>query len=128
MKFQHVGITVEDIDSGLQMWKEIFIDVLEQLSVKKCFDPLQEVELCLFEAGNLKIELVSGEKVKNFLRRGTKIYHICFEVDNLERKIENLINKGCILVSPPKPAVLFEGRRVAFLITPMGFLIELLEA
>jgi methylmalonyl-CoA/ethylmalonyl-CoA epimerase len=128
MKFHHVGITVEDIDSGLQMWKEIFIDVLEQLSVKKCFDPLQEVELCLFEAGNLKIELVSGEKVKNFLRRGTKIYHICFEVDNLERKIENLINKGCILVSPPKPAVLFEGRRVAFLITPMGFLIELLEA
>ena len=128
MKFHHVGITVEDIDSGLQMWKEIFIDVLEQLSVKKCFDPLQEIELCLFEVGNLKIELVSGEKVKNFLRRGTKIYHICFEVDNLERKIENLINKGCILVSPPKPAVLFEGRRVAFLITPMGFLIELLEA
>ena len=128
MKFHHVGITVEDIDSGLQMWKEVFIDVLEQFSVKQCFDPLQEVELCLFEAGNLKIELVSGEKVKNFLRRGTKIYHICFEVDNLERKIENLINKGCILVSSPKPAILFEGRRVAFLITPMGFLIELLEA
>ena len=116
------------MDFELGMWKKFFSEVLEGKAVKRCFDPLQEVELCLFEAGNLKIELVSGEKVKNFLRRGTKIYHICFEVDNLERKIENLINKGCILVSSPKPAILFEGRRVAFLITPMGFLIELLEA
>ena len=128
MRFHHLGIATEDMDSELGMWKKFFSEVLEGKAVKRCFDPLQEVELCLFEVGNLKIELVSGEKVKNFLKRGAKIYHICFEVNNLERKIENLTNMGCILVSPPKPAILFEGRRVAFLITPMGFLIELLEA
>ena len=128
MKFHHLGIATEDIDLELRKWKKVFSGVSGELSIERCSDPLQEVELCPFELGSLKVELVSGEKVKNFLKRGAKIYHVCFEVDNLERKIEDLIDIGCILVNSPKPALLFEGRRVAFLITPMGFLIELLEA
>jgi len=67
-------------------------------------------------------------KVKNFLKKGISIYHICFEVNNLEKYIENLTNNGCILISSLTPAILFKGRKVVFLVTSMGFLIELLEA
>jgi methylmalonyl-CoA/ethylmalonyl-CoA epimerase len=121
MRFHHLGIATEDVESELKIWKKFFADVSGEFSAKRCFDPLQEVELCLFEVGDLKIELVSGERVRNFLKRGVKIYHICFEVDDLERKMKDLINMGCMLVNPPKPALLFDGKRVTFLITPMGF-------
>jgi len=124
MKFHHLGIATENIEFEVQRLRKLFPGLK---NFKRCFDPLQDVELCLLELGGVKIELVSGEKVKNYIKRGVKIYHICFEVDNLEGKIEDLVNAGCMLVSSPKPALLFGGRKVCFMITPMGFLIELLE-
>jgi len=124
MKFHHLGIATENIEFEVQRLRKLFPGLK---NFKRCFDPLQDVELCLLEVGGVKIELVSGEKVKNYLRRGNKVYHICFEVDSLEEKIKDLTNRGCILISPPKPAVLFDDRKVCFLITPMMFLIELLE-
>ena len=44
----------------------------------------------------------------------------------MKYSIKNLINNGFILVSPPKEAILFEGRLVAFLYGPFG-LIEILN-
>jgi methylmalonyl-CoA/ethylmalonyl-CoA epimerase len=124
MKFHHLGVATENIEFEVQRLRKLFPGLK---NLKKCFDPLQDVELCLLELGGVKIELVSGEKVKNYIKRRVKVYHICFEVDNLERRIEDLVNAGCMLVSSPKPALLFGGRKVCFMITPMGFLIELLE-
>jgi len=46
---------------------------------------------------------------------------------SVARSIDLLSKQGCRLVSPATPAVLFAGRKVAFLLGPMG-LLELLEA
>lgn len=50
-----------------------------------------------------------------------------YEVKSASRSIDMLSARGCRQVSPATPAVLFEGRKVAFLLGTIG-LLELLEA
>ena len=62
-----------------------------------------------------------------FLARGGGLHHLCYLVEDLETSLTRLRAKGCLITSPPKPAVAFEGRRVAFLVTRERQLVELLE-
>jgi methylmalonyl-CoA/ethylmalonyl-CoA epimerase len=67
--------------------------------------------------------------VSNLVQRIQQgVYHLCFEVEDLEGCLEKLGKTGRImLVSPPKPAVLFEGRKVSFHFVDNFGLIELLQ-
>lgn len=76
---------------------------------------------------SMRIELVSGAAVAGAIRRGQSLYHLCYEVEDVTATLAQLGEVGCIRVSGPTPAVLFDGRLVAFLVGPMG-LFELLEA
>jgi methylmalonyl-CoA/ethylmalonyl-CoA epimerase len=65
------------------------------------------------------------------LRTSTElVYHLCYEVPQLDTALEAI--RGTIgtprCVSEPKPAVLFDGRRVAFYLMSGCGLVELLEA
>ena len=72
------------------------------------------------------IELVAGRSVEDIVRRGVSYYHLCDEADDIDAAIAQAVKLGAIRVRPPKPAVLFGGRLVAFVFTPLG-LIEFLE-
>jgi methylmalonyl-CoA/ethylmalonyl-CoA epimerase len=90
-------------------------------------DPLQHADLCLLTLRDRpSIELVSGEPVADLVRKGQSWYHVCYEVADIECTIAELGEHRCRVVSGPVPAILFGGRRVAFLYGPTG-LIELLE-
>jgi methylmalonyl-CoA/ethylmalonyl-CoA epimerase len=69
---------------------------------------------------------VSGNAVENLIKRGQSYYHLCYEVPSIDEGIERLADSGCRLVSGPLPAVLFDGRSVAFMLGPTG-LVELLQ-
>lgn len=73
-----------------------------------------------------RVELVSGNIVSTYLKNRVSYYHVCYEVHEIEEAIVEMKAAGAIVISPPKPAVLFEGWLVAFLMTPMG-LVELLD-
>ena len=83
-----------------------------------------------FHVGCLKYELVSplnnGSPVDNYLRKNIRMYHTCYEVLDLNNKIEDFINKGALLVVPPTPAIALNNSKIAF-ITGKNDLIELLE-
>lgn len=67
--------------------------------------------------------------VRGHLKKGGGIYHICFEVDQLEKKLDELKASGnAVVVREPARAPAIEGRRVAFIVTARGELVELLEA
>ena len=124
MKHHHVGCACKDIRKTGQKLKLLFGAEIGDV----IFDPLQNAELCMLTMPDgTFVELVSGQVVEAYLKKRTTYYHICYEVDNITSTIADLTQKGAIVVSPPKPAILFEGRAVAFLMTPMG-LIELLQA
>ena len=67
MKIHHVGIACRNIEETL-----IFIEKTYKVIEKTCtvYDPLQDVNLCFITVeDNLNIELVSGSKVENLIKK-----------------------------------------------------------
>lgn len=90
-------------------------------------DNLQNADLCILKTDTgLDVEFISGEQVANLLKTRVSYYHLCYSTNNIESEIAHFEENGCLVVSDLKPAILFGGKRVAFLMTPTG-LIELVE-
>ena len=65
--------------------------------------------------------------MNRFLAAGGGLHHICLEVADLDVHIEASRAAGCTLVRVPLPAAAFGGRKIAWITTPTGQLIELLQ-
>jgi methylmalonyl-CoA/ethylmalonyl-CoA epimerase len=50
-----------------------------------------------------------------------------YEVDDLEGQMSAMKSRGALIMRRPKPAVAFEGRRIAWMLTREKLLVELLE-
>lgn len=132
MRFHHIGYAVADIRKHLSdFMAPLFAPVRVTESVA---DPIQQVRVCFVELqGGTVVELVEplGDKspVHAYIgsRRGG-IYHLCFEVDDLEAAIGSMRARRCMPLGRPVPAAAFGGRRIVFLMTPQHDLIELLES
>ena len=132
MRFHHVGYAVADIDRYL---KEFLRPLLVPSRVSPVYeDPIQRVRVIFAEVspGTL-IELVEpldqGSPVTRFVgdARGG-LYHLCYEVDDLDAAITRFRKHRCLPLAPAAPAVAFAGRRIVFMMTPQRDLIELVEA
>lgn len=122
MKFHHIGIATKSL-------KESFAFVNNNFDVinfsEEIYDEKQDALLQMIETKDLNIELVAGNIVDKFIKSKTTYYHICYEVEDIYKAIEEF--QGAMLVSSPKKAILFNNRLVCFLMTPIG-LVELLNA
>ena len=103
--------------------------------ISNCFDdPIQKVSVCFLSRanGDPLIELVAPlgptSPVIGTLKKGAGVYHICYEVKDMTTSIEQMTRKGCYLISGPDPAVAFNHRKIAWLMTRANLLVELLEA
>lgn len=124
MKLHHIGVACKDIGTEMESIARIHAVVHRTPAV---FDPEQQATLALLTlADGTRIELVAGHPVENLLKKKITYYHLCFEVENIDDEIDKLMKNGAILLSPPKPALLFGGRKVAFLHVSYG-IIELLS-
>ena len=125
LEFHHVGLACDDIAQVLAF--------LQNNGMLNCHgtvqhDSLQEADLCWAELnGGPAIELISGPIVAGLVKKGIFLYHSCWQTDDLDACIADLQSQGALLISAAKPAVLFDGRRVAFMSTAAG-LFELLES
>ena len=97
-------------------------------------DPLQRVRVTFFkpvDPRNPVYELVepagANSPVNNFVKKGGGLHHVCYEIDDLEAGLEEARGTGFVMVSPPKPAVAFGGRRIAWICSKNRLLIEFLE-
>ena len=125
MKFHHIGIACKNIDEEMANISRIHTIAKQR---PKVFDEQQNAELGLLTlTDGTNIELISGKQVETFLKKNISYYHICFEVDDINFEIERLLNENAFLISPPKPAILFNNRLVAFLNVSYG-MIELLNS
>lgn len=132
MRFHHVGYAVANIRDYLD---DFVIPLFNPESVSETYaDPVQNVRVCFVEMQNgTTIELVEpmgkdSPVTKIVESKRTGLYHLCFEVDDLDAEIVRFRKKRCIPLSKPVPAVAFGGRRIVFLATPQNDLVELLEA
>ena len=124
MEFHHIGIACHDISLEIGKIKRIH-SVLNITDI--IFDHNQNVHLCMITLiSGFKIELVSGKTVEKFIINSSTPYHICYSCENIDQEIKKISSNGGLIVSTPKPAKLFNEKRVAFLYVSYG-LIELLE-
>jgi len=130
LRLNHIGVIVKNISDSVTYYETI-------LGLKKVseiyVDTRQEVELVFLETGieGITIELISptssSSPAYNALIRGGGINHLCYEVNDINGKIDYLRRQGCKLVRSPLPAIAFGNRLVAFLYSSNLGLIELLE-
>jgi methylmalonyl-CoA epimerase len=128
-RIDHIGIVVNDIEEALKVYQHAL-----GLTLAKTQDrPDQAVIIAFLPTGESEIELVqpvtSESGVAKFLqKRGEGIHHICLEVDDIEKTLADLREKGLQLIDE-RPRTGPEGERFAFIHpkSAHGVLIELYE-
>jgi methylmalonyl-CoA/ethylmalonyl-CoA epimerase len=128
----HVGYVVRDIEHSAKG----FVHSLNATWDGKIFeDPNQKVKVTFLSTGakQTQIELVEPNgpdaPVQKFLQeKGGGLHHVCYETDDLERELAALRAQGGVIAKRPKPAVAFDGRRIAWVMTAERLLVELLES
>jgi len=129
MKIDHLGIAVKSISDSLSFYRDVL--GIELAGTETVDD--QGVHVALLPVGEARIELlepISAETpVGRFItKRGEGVHHICYEVDDLSSKLEELRSRGVRLLEgyPRRGA---EGKLVAFLhpASAHGILVELVE-
>ncbi len=130
MKIHHTGVVVRNIQEHFTRYLEPLMR--GYLVGPVIHDPLQKVNVAFIEFEQGCIELVepasTDSPVQAFATaQAAGFHHICFELDDLDARLGALRETGCVIVSAPKPAVAFGGRRICFVVTRDRLLWELLE-
>jgi methylmalonyl-CoA/ethylmalonyl-CoA epimerase len=111
----HIGIVVRRIEDSISLYEQLLGMKLEKLEVSK----KHGVKAAFLSIGETNIELVEplseSSPVARFLeKRGQGVHHLAFRVENMEGMLENLKDKGVLLVDE-KPRIGIEGGKIAFL-------------
>ncbi len=133
LTFHHLGLAVSRSDATIA-----FLSQLDYVIGPTIFDPLQNVRLTMCtHPTDPFVEIISPDQdgskgpVNAMIQKNPLglVYHSCYTTTNLENTLAQakVLGLEVFCVSPPKPAVLFEGRKVSFYrLKGMG-LIEIIE-
>jgi methylmalonyl-CoA/ethylmalonyl-CoA epimerase len=128
--FHHIGVAVHKLHKAIPIYRDLFG---YELTSGPFDDPIQKVSACFLSrgAGDTVIELVAplgpDSPVIRTLKRGGGVYHICYQVGDIRASITRLVEKGSFLISGPDPAVAFNQKEIAWLMTETDLLVELVQ-
>ncbi|MCK4544147.1 methylmalonyl-CoA epimerase [candidate division WOR-3 bacterium] len=114
-KIDHIGIAVENLDESIEIFKEqLGLKLIEREEVLE-----QMVNVAKFRVGNVDIELLEPTSqdspiAKYIEKKGAGIHHIAYEVDDLDKSIKNLIDKGLRMIDI-KPRKGAGNKKIAFI-------------
>jgi methylmalonyl-CoA/ethylmalonyl-CoA epimerase len=129
--FHHVGVAVRDLSKAIPIYRSLFD---YELISGPFDDPIQNVSVCFLSRGegDTVLELVAplgaNSPIDRTLKKGGGTYHVCYQVPDINAAIEHLTGQGSFLLSGPVPAVAFETREIAWLMTEGDLLVELVQA
>lgn len=128
MKIHHFGFLTEDLQKSISDFKK-----LGYIEEARSNDNDRGVEIVFIksQSGEM-LELITPISTASVVSKIIKnlnnnIYHICYLTSNINNSIKMLEQKGFLLIDAPKPAVLFDKRRVAFMYSKYAGMVELLE-
>ncbi len=129
LSFHHYGLATNNFDNSIKFHKNLGYSISDIVR-----DDLQDVDLIFCESKSMpSVELVrpinSRSPINNYIKKNNAIiYHACYETSFDQENISNIFfNVDYIIVSEPKPAILFNNRLVSFYFVKDNGLIELLE-
>ena len=126
---EHIGIAVTSLDEAIPFYEKVL--GLDCYSIEEVKD--QKVKTAFFKVGQTKIELLEPtdpeSAVAKFIsKKGEGIHHIAFAVNDIDRKLKEVKEKGVRLIDnvSRKGA---EGMDIGFLHpkSTFGVLTELCE-
>ncbi|UCD72107.1 MAG: methylmalonyl-CoA epimerase, partial [Syntrophobacterales bacterium] len=114
-RIDHIAIAVHDIDEAAKFYSDTL--KLDLTGVEVVTE--QKSKVGFFKIGESNIELVQPTSddsplVKFLETKGPGIHHICLEVDDIEREVEELMKRGARMIDE-KPRLGAHNTRVAFI-------------
>lgn len=130
MIFDHIGLFVADLETG----RRTLSALLPIAHLSEAIDDAGlnvQVQFCIDTSG-IRYELVApfgqGNPVSGVLESGKGVLnHVAYRVADLNIVTDRLRRAGSIPLGPARPAVAFGGHLVMFFLTPLRFIIELIE-
>jgi methylmalonyl-CoA/ethylmalonyl-CoA epimerase len=131
MQFDHIGLVAVTLEEGrhglnelfrIQRWTEEFADPVNRVFAQFGLD-----------ASGICYELIAplGEDspIAKAAQQGKHILnHVAYLVPDLAQGREQLRAGGSVPTAEPNAAIAYGGSRIQFFVTPMRFIIELIEA
>jgi methylmalonyl-CoA/ethylmalonyl-CoA epimerase len=126
-RLEHVAITVKDMDEARNTWMNV-------LGIGQEYEEqIGQTKLAMLPVGQTYIELLSSEgkdsPVNEWMdKNGESIWHLCFEVEDIDEAVEELKGKG-VKLRNEVPMNGHGGSRIVFLdpASTGNVLIELAE-
>ncbi|MDO8956590.1 MAG: methylmalonyl-CoA epimerase [Deltaproteobacteria bacterium] len=126
-KIAHIGVTVKNVEEAEKFYSEVL-----NLPVRGR-EESKEIKVAFIPVGDTAIELLQGmtpdAPIARFIeKKGEGVHHIAYQVDNIEKALEELKAKGVALIDE-KPRRGAHNSKIAFLHpkNTYGVLIELVE-
>ncbi|HHW58464.1 MAG TPA: methylmalonyl-CoA epimerase [Clostridia bacterium] len=113
-KIDHIGIAVKSIEEAAKFYKEVLglgitgIEEVEEQKVRTAFIPVGDSEIELLESTS-----EDGPIAKFIEKKGEGIQHIALQVDDIEKTLEELKQKGIKLIDE-LPRYGAGGAKIAF--------------
>ena len=112
-RVEHVAIAVHDLQASKTMLEDMFglkLELEEQIGATK---------LAMYPVGETYLELLhtndSGSRLAEWTaQKGQSLYHLCFEVEDIDAALDELRQKGVKLLNET-PRLGHGGSRIAFL-------------
>tara|TARA_B100000959_G_C14601311_1_gene468220 strand:+ start:84 stop:485 length:402 start_codon:yes stop_codon:yes gene_type:complete len=131
MKFDHIGIIVENIEKATKLM--IDDHNLQQYGEKIVETEIDVILQFLVDDNGLRYELIKPNSPSSPLHKvlerknSNKMHHTAYLVENIDQKCNDFREKGYGFLTNFFFANAFGGARVIFLMSPLGFIIELIE-
>lgn len=115
LRINHLGIATPGLEEAMARMARLFGMVPEHTEAV----PDQKVATAFFSVGESTLEFLEstdpeGPIGKFLAKRGPGIHHVCFEVDDIDAAVAQLLAKGVRMVDQaPRPGA--HGCRVAFI-------------
>ena len=129
MVIDHISFAVKNLEEGISYWSRVF--GYRQLT-NIVVNSLQKVKVVFLDKEDSipvkLIEPVEGNlSLQNFVNRGGGFHHICFKCSDVNEKLNELSDKGLLVLVPPQPGEAFNNHEIAFLLARYGLNIELID-
>jgi methylmalonyl-CoA/ethylmalonyl-CoA epimerase len=128
-RIHHIAVLVENIDTSLEFWQKML--GIEPSHISDY--PQEDARIAFLPLGESEIELVQPTKsdsgLSRFLeKRGPGMHHLCLEVDDLRRLMQELVARNVQLINE-QPRMGEDGRLYAFIHPKStgGVLVELYQ-
>jgi len=129
MKIDHICFAVKNISEGISYWEDLF--GYRQMT-EVIVNSLQKVKvsfLCKEDSMLVKLiePLADNQSLVNFVNRGGGFHHLCFRVEDMDKQISELKEKGLLMLVPPQPGEAFNNHDIAFMLARNGLNVELID-